>query len=79
MKEVVKMSLEDKNLFDSCHPDPVAKQNSPHQKLGSLLIGESGSRILSIVILTVETDFDGEYGVFSSVCFFSNFFLKDAI
>ena len=41
MKEVVKISLEDKSLFDPYHPDPVAKQSSPHQKLGSLLIEEN--------------------------------------
>ena len=35
------MSLEDKSLFDPYHPDPVAKQSSPHQKLGSLLIEEN--------------------------------------
>ena len=79
LKEVVKMSLEDKSLFDSYHPDPVAKQSSPHQKLGSLLTEENLDPNTSMIILTVETDFDCEYGVFSSVCFFSNFFLKDAI
>ena len=66
-------------FFDSCHPDPVAKQFSPSKIREFVDRGESGSPILSIVILTVETDFHSEYGVFSSVCFFSNFFLKDAI
>ena len=74
------MSLEDKSLFDPYHPDPVAKTKFSPSKIREFVDrGESGSPILSMVILTVETDFDGEYGVFSSVCFLSNFFLKDAI